>query len=353
MIGSAVVLVLLVAAGVYAFTRPPADTTVSIESPTATPTATPKPTPTPSTVASTLDGELAPVVVATRHPMAIMVENHPEARMQAGLTSANIVYEAITEGGITRFMGVFQTNFPAKVGPVRSARQVFVNFAQEYTPNSAYYGHVGGSVIALGMIKTYNVLDLDQSGIGTKAFQRFPRAGVATEHTMFTFPDKLYQVAIDRKYPTDSTFTSWKFKEDAAASARPDTQNITIPFSSASYDVKFVYDKTTNTYKRFLAGVAHTDANNNQQIAPKNVVVQFVNYTPVQSGSKTVQDVSVIGEGTGKVFMDGKATDVKWKKASMSARTIYTDATTGKEIEFDRGQIWVSLPKIGTAVTVN
>ena len=169
---------------------------------------------------------------------------------------------------------------------------------------------------------------------------------------MFTYPEKLYQVAKDRGYTTETTFTPWKFKEESALSARPDVQNVTIPYSSVTYEAKFVYDKTSNTYRRFMAGTAHNDANTNAQIAPKNVIVQFVNYTSVQSASKTVQAVTVIGEGTAKIFMDGKAIDAKWKRGPGNARTIYSDATTGKEIEFNRGQIWIALPKIGTTVTV-
>ncbi len=347
--GGILILLIIIAGGLYAMNRGEETT-----EPGATPTAepTPTPTPTPTTAASMLNGEIVANELATRHPLAIMIENHPDARPQSGLSDASIVYEAITEGGITRFMGLFAAKLPPKAGPVRSARQVYVDFAKEYTPKSAYYAHVGGSAIALGMIKTDGVLDMDQGGIGTKAFQRIPRAGIATEHTMFTYPDKLYQVAKDRKFPEDSTFTTWKFKDDAAVDARPATQSVTIPFSSASYDVKFVYDKTTNTYNRFLAGIAHNDANTGKQIAPKNVIVQFVNYTPVQSATKIVQDVSVVGEGTAKIVMDGKVVDAKWKRGSGNSRTIYTDATTGAEIQFDRGQIWICLPKIGTTVTV-
>lgn len=349
--GGILILLLVIAGVLYASKGTPDDTAVVTTS-TPKAKATPTPTPTPTTAASMLNGEIVATELAKRHPLAIMIENHPEARPQAGLSQAGVVYEAITEGGITRFMAVYGPVLPAKVGPVRSARQVYVDFASEYTPKSAYYAHVGGSAIALGMIKNNGILDLDQGSIGTKAFERFPRAGVATEHTMFTYPEKLYQVAKDRGYTTDATFTPWKFKDDAALAARPDLQSVTIPFSGATYDTKYVYDKTTNTYNRFMAGTAHNDANTGKQIAPKNIVVQFVNYQSVQSGAKIVQAVTMIGEGTAKIFMDGKAIDAKWKRGSGNARTQYFDTTSSAEIQFNRGQTWVSLPKIGTTLTI-
>jgi hypothetical protein len=302
---------------------------------TPRPTPTPRVTPTPANRESMLDGVIVSNELATRHPLAIMVENSTVSRPQTGLTDASIIYEAIAEGGITRFMAVYGHTLPEKVGPVRSARE-FVDFAEEFTPGTAYYAHVGGAPDALSKIKGDNVYDMDQFGIGTKAFQRFPKAGVATEHTMYTFPSKLYQIAKDRGYRTDSDFRVWKFKDDAAVDTRPENQSITIPFSSKTYEVKYTYDKTTNTYKRAMAGVDHKDAVSGKQIAAR----------------KGRQDVQVIGEGTAKIFRDGKVIEAKWKKPSSPGRTIYTDAASGEEIQFNRGQIWVEITKTGSNVTV-
>jgi hypothetical protein len=319
--------------------------------PTPTPIPSPTPTPTPALSASNLDGMMVPTALATRHPLAIMVENHPDARPQAGLSEASVVYEAITEGGITRFMVVFGHTLPPKVGPVRSARMVFVNFAEEFTPVSAYYAHAGGAANALDYIRNNKFYDVDFSS-GGGAFQRFPKAGVASEHTLFSFPEKLYSLATSKGYKAESDFKSWKFKEDADSVSRPDAQTITIPFSSASYSVKYVYDKTTNSYKRFLGGSEHKDANNSKQYSPKNVVVEFASYETIIAGKKEVQKVGTIGSGTAKIFRDGKAIDAKWSKPTAGGRTIYTDAASGAEIEFNRGQTWVEVPKIGTNIAV-
>jgi hypothetical protein len=348
LIGGLSTLVALVAGGaIYAATR----TTMSISN---TPTvATPiTPTPTPAQAYSKLDGMLVTSEEALRHPLAVMIENHTLARPQSGLGSASIVYESIVEGGITRYMAVFDHTLPEKVGPVRSARTQFIDFAEEFQPVSAYYAHVGGSIEGLAQVKGDNIYDLDQGGIGEKAFHRFPKLGLPTEHTMYGFPTKLYDVAKERGYKTESTVTSWKFKEDEAASTRPDSQTITIPFSSALYEVKYNYDKGSNSYKRVLGGTDHKDVLTGNQLSPRNVIVQFAAYAPAPNSKKGVQMVTLVGEGTAKIFRDGKTIEAKWKKTKKSERTIYTDAASGAEIEFNRGQIWIEVPKTGTTITV-
>lgn len=348
-VGGGIVLLLLVL-GIVAVVLGSNKGETNTPAPTSSPT--PTPTPVPVTQASNLDGLVVATELALRHPLAIMIENTPGVRPQAGLSDASLVYEAITEGGITRFMAVYGHTLPEKAGPVRSARPVFIDFAEEFQPNSAYYAHVGGSEEALGKIKGDGVYDLNQFAIGNKAFQRFPKAGVATEHTMFTFPNKLYEVAKSLGYKTESSFRTWKFKDDADATTRPETQTITVPFSSAAYDVKYVYDKASNTYKRYIAGAAHTDANNNKHISPKNVIVQYVKYETAANSKKGHQNVKVIGEGTAKIFRDGKVVEAKWKKPSSPGRTIYTEAATGDEIPFVRGQTFIELVKTDANVTV-
>lgn len=316
-------------------------------SPTPKPSPSPTPTPTPAEIPSMLDGIVSPTADATRHPMGVMIENTTDARPQAGLSDASIVYEAIAEGGITRYLAVFGRIVPDKVGPVRSARPYYVDWAEEYTPGSAYYVHAGGSPEALGKISGDRVYDLNHS---SKGFQRFPRAGVASEHTLFAFPKTLYDVAKEKGYRTDSDFKPWKFKDDTNITNRPDAQTIIIPFSSKTYEAKFVYDKESNTYKRYLANAEHKDANNSKQLAPKSIIVMFTSYETVDA--KNRQKVTTIGERSGKAFLDGKAIDIKWKKPSSPGRTIFTDAASGKEIEFNRGQIWIAVPKTGTTITV-
>jgi hypothetical protein len=177
-----------------------------------------------------------------RSPLAVMIENHQEARPQSGLSRADIVYEAVAEGGITRFMGVFYCGISyagTLLAPVRSARTYFLNWVLEY---NALYNHVGGAGLcnddtvddrakALCQIDTYKIKDMDQFGISfPTCYRNYDRLDhpVATEHTMVCDSDKLYKLAATRDWTNtdenglawDKNFQQWKFKDDAKPADR-------------------------------------------------------------------------------------------------------------------------------------
>lgn len=310
-----------------------------------------------------------------RRPLAVMIENHQESRPQSGLSNADIVYEAVAEGGITRFMGVFYCGAaaaPVTLAPVRSARIYFLPWVLEY---DALYNHVGGAGLcnddtvddrakALCKIDQWKIKDMDQFGISfPTCYRNYDRLDhpVATEHTMVCFTDKLYKLASERGWTNvDSTgiawnknFEQWKFKDDAKESDRGTVASISFAAwkgYEADYGVKWDYDTTTNSYKRTNGGKPHLDLETKEQLTAKAVVIMF---------SKEVGPLDVhahlyyntIGTGDGLLFEDGKATKIKWSKADKSARTKFLDAATGKELSLVRGQIWVELLPTGTQVT--
>ena len=141
------------------------------------------------TTANPLDGTQVEPSLANRHPLAIVIENPPQARPQIGLDKASIIYEAITEGGITRFLAIFGPRDTSKIGPVRSMRTFFIDWSWEY---KAFLGHVGGNIDALDRIPVEGALDLDQFALGEKAYWREIESGKAIEHTMYSNTDKLY-----------------------------------------------------------------------------------------------------------------------------------------------------------------
>ena len=208
-----------------------------------------------------------------RRPLAIMVENHTESRPQSGLTSADVVYEAVAEGGITRFMALFYCNLgDIQVGPVRSARTYFVDWLSEY---DALYAHVGGAntpgpADALSQIIKYKIKDLNQFSIGFPSFWRdYQRLGhpVATEHTMYSTTQKLWEVGAKRGWTaTDSAgikwdvnFTSWKFKDAKVGAGAVAKIAVNFWESQNGYQVEWNYDSATGTYKRKNGESAHMD----------------------------------------------------------------------------------------------
>ncbi len=295
----------------------------------------------PQLYQSILDGTMVSSDDANRHPLGIMVENHIDARPQSGLSQASIVYEAIAEGGITRFLAVYGPKSATKVGPVRSARTYYVDWIREL---NGYMAHVGGNYDALTMIKTIGILDIDQFA-NPSAYWRDTSQKVSSEHTMYTDTTKLYSIATNKKYPTANTFIPYAFKvEPDPASIIPTAQTISINFGNANYNVVYNYNKTTNSYLRNLAGKPHIDAVNSQQLSAKNIVVQMVNRrSTVTAINEQGYIMDTVGTGVATVFQDGAKIDATWKKDNENSRTRFFNKTTGAEIQFNPGQTWIEV----------
>ncbi|MEX1051787.1 MAG: DUF3048 domain-containing protein [Patescibacteria group bacterium] len=299
----------------------------------------------PVLVPHLLNGVLVEPAIAKRHPVAAMIENSTAARPQVGLTSADVVYEAVSEGGITRFMAVYSQVLPEKAGPVRSARSYFIDWLSEF---DAFYVHAGGSPTALQRIGAYGIKDYPHSNDGTYA--REPMPGVASEHTLFANIAKVFEFGVSKKgWSAETDFTSWKFK-DAEASL-PLGGTVDINFSSASFAVKWTIDKTTNTYIREMAGAAHKDRLSGEQITAKTVIAMTVQRSAnaaYSTGKESEWNMTTIGSGNASIFIDGKQIRGTWNKPSRTERTKFLDEA-GNEITLNRGKIWVEVvPQTGS-----
>lgn len=275
-----------------------------------------------------------------RHPVAAMIENSTAARPQTGLTSADVVYEAVTEGGITRFMGVFSTTLPAKAGPIRSARSYFIDYLSEY---DAFYAHAGGSPTAIERIRQYGIKDYPHS---SDAYWREPRRGVASEHTLFTDISKIFNFGVSKKgWPATAEFKPWLFKDPSTAPAAAAT--VTINFSSGQFNTVWNFDPAKNMYNRTMAGLPHKDAVSGEQISVRTIIAISVPHSanpPYKgTGKESEWSMTTIGEGAAAVYQDGVATAAKWKKPSRTERLRLYDATSGAEIPLNRGKFWVAV----------
>lgn len=303
-------------------------------------------------------------------PLGVMIENHQESRAQSGLSFADTVYEAVAEGGITRFLAIFYCQDADPIGPVRSARTYFVDFVSQYG-TYPLYAHVGGAntpgpADALGQISDYGWTgynDLNQFSIGFPTFWRdYDRMGreVATEHTMYSSTSKLWDYAKeDRKITTkdkngkewDADYTFSAFKDDAKASDRGSNQTIHLEFweDYGDYFVDWKYDPVTNLYNRANGGKIHSDMNNKKQLAAKNVIVLLMKETTANDGYDAGEHLLYGTTGTGKatVYMDGKKTVGTWKKADRESQVIVYD-DKAKPVVYNRGLTWFSvLPTTG------
>lgn len=308
-----------------------------------------------------------------RRPLAVMIENSLDARPTSGLSSADIVYEAIAEGGITRFMGIFYCGVAAgntTFAPVRSARIYYTRIVPEY---DALYNHVGGAGLcndttvderakALCFIQRNKIKDLDQFGLNFKTCHREPnRTGkdVAYEHTMSCFSEELYNTAASRDWTNvdengvawNKNFVPWKFKEDTKTPGT--TSNIKFEFWSnqPNYDVEWQYDPSSNSYKRVNGGQPAMDHETEEQLTAKNVIVQFVKETgPVDEHKHLLYDIT----GTGKMllFQDGNVVSGSWSKSTPASRTKFMDAT-GKEVQLNAGVTWIEWVPAGNEIEYN
>ncbi len=304
----------------------------------------------------------------THRPLGIMIENHTEARPHSGLSFADVVYEAVAEGGITRFMAVYHCQDAGITGPVRSARTYYLDFISEYG-DSPLYAHVGGAntpgpANALGQIEDYGWAgynDLNQFSVGFPTFRRDEaRAGrpVATEHTMYTTTSKLWEVAKDRGLTDvnedgdawDAHFVAYKFKEDASSGSRPSAQTIHIEHwrNQPNFAIDWKYDPASNNYLRNNGGEPHNDRNTKKQITAKNVIVLYLTESRANDGYEGNLHLLYGTKGTGKatIFMDGKQINGTWEKNGRTGRTILT--ANGSEVKFNPGTQWFHiLPTTG------
>lgn len=302
-------------------------------------------------------------------PLGVMIENHQESRPQSGLAFADVVYEAVAEGGITRFLAVYYCQDAGQLGPVRSARTYYLDFISEYG-NYPLYAHVGGAnapgpADALSQINEYgwgSYNDLNQFSIGFPTFWRdYDRLGrtVATEHTMYSTTSKLWDFAAkDRKLTNvdedgvswDEKYVPYSFKEDGGTLGES-AKSIHLEFweGMPDYFLTWKYDSKTNSYLLESGDAPHFDKNTDKQISAKNVVVLVMNQQNANDGYENNVHLLYdnIGSGKAYVYMDGKKITGTWKKSSRTARTLLFDGN-GQAIKFNKGLIWFEvLPDSG------
>ncbi|OGM29100.1 hypothetical protein A2801_03390 [Candidatus Woesebacteria bacterium RIFCSPHIGHO2_01_FULL_41_10] len=333
-----------------------------------------------------------------RRPMGIVIENHLDARPQSGMSRADVIYEAIAEGGITRFLSMFYCGASAEdvtVGPVRSARVYFIDWVAEYS-DAPLFVHFGGAnnicanaedpqcqedgtklpgkvdpkVMALehlidlgwrhsegnaldgGANVSYPAIKRDQYRLGEEP--------AAWEHSAIGSTDLLFRLGIERGFgytgdggAWNKDFDSWIFV-DESPSTNPDATTISFEFWSnkPDYDVSWEYDKDTNAYVRVNGGKPHTDWEyDNEQLTAKNIVIQFIEEEgPVDEELHLYYETE--GSGDAMVFQNGTVVEGTWEKPSESERTKFFDGE-GKEIPFVRGTIWIEGIPIGNEILYN
>lgn len=324
-------LVLIAAAvGAYLFMKPDAQT------------ASKQPAEPPR---SQLTGLEASKEESERPILAVMIENSEASRPQTGLDGAGIVFEAITEGGITRFLALYQTDTPETVGPIRSVRTHFLDWMMGFDASLA---HVGGSPEALEAIKTRDAKDLDETANESSYYRDDTKDA---PHDAFAKTEELRKLQAKLGH-SRSQFDAIPRKADSPAQT-PAASTVSIDYVQTAFQVEFRYDKATNSYVRYLAGEPHVDAATGKPITVKNVVVLI---------AETLDnDVQAIGDGAALVFTDGAVRQATWEQKDYSSRlkifnapdetAAAADTAEPTEAKLNRGDTWISAVRFNGAVT--
>ena len=311
---------------------------------TQVPVPTPPP-PTPAPVAAApLTGLPVSPAAALQHPIAVMVDDHPDARpQQAGFNAASIVWHAPAEGGVPRYMLIFQDGLPSSVGPVRSARQYYIEWAAEW---NAMYVHSGGSPQAIRTLIAKGqgqwVYNADEYRWGGRYLWR--AVGHVAPHNVYSDGAHLRELAVRVGALDEPIEPVWSFGPDAARNLRPDGGSLRVVYLYGT--VTYRYDSVTNRYVRYLdrSTAPQVDVADGQIVAPTNVVILRMAFEPLNDGNPAKHRLEAHNVGTGEAWIatNGRTVKGRWSKASITAPTLLLGAD-GKPIRLTAGQTFVQV----------
>ncbi|RUT30473.1 DUF3048 domain-containing protein [Paenibacillus zeisoli] len=301
----------------------------------------------PSSYISPLTGEPLDAPMQNR-PLAVMINNAPAARPQSGLLSADIVYEVLAEGGITRLVAIFQSaENAAKIGPVRSIRPYLIDLGESY---HGVLVHAGGSTDAYALIQSLHKEDLDEiSNAGAYFWRDKSRKA---PHNLYTSGDKLIAGAQKRGYTLqDSAVPAYTFhKEDDPAVGDP-ASKVEIKFLLDSYHVSYIYNAKTKVYERFIGKKAHKDKDSGTQLSAENVVILGADHQILDKVGRLSVDLN--SGGPAILLQRGRVIHGQWVRKKNDVIRFVKD---GAEVPFYPGKTYFSIvpnsPSFDSHVTI-
>ena len=283
-------------------------------------------------------------------PIAVIIDNLPRARPQSGLQNADLVFETLAEGGVTRLLAVYYHGQASKVGPIRSARPYFIDLASSV---NGVLVHSGGSPEALKYMKnTPGFPHLDEFRYAGSFWRSRERRA---PHNLYSSTDNLRLLSQKARFDSQankiSGFSFGALPEEASTETPENeplmSNEIRIGFPKG-FAVTYVYTPELNAYSRFVAGEAHVDELTNTQLRPKNIVVKFVKTSVIDGQGRL--DMKLTGHGRALVFSGGTVTEALWQRNSVDQLTTFK-TTNGRTVEFFPGQLWIEIVPETTKVT--
>jgi len=289
-------------------------------------------------------------------PIAFMIDNNKNAQPQASLNSTYMVYEIIVEGGESRLMALFKGVTADEVGPIRSARHYFLDYAME---NDVIYAHLGMSPQADAAFKEFNIdhvngQDYDTGKARTSTSLYWRATHKKAPHNAYTNTESILQIAKGRGWRTTSEQESvLNYVVDEVNLETEDAfavNSVKIPYATG-HTVQYIYNEETGRYTRYSKGKKMSDETTGEDITTKNIIITFAeNYTLDDGENKGRQDVVTVGSLDGYYITNGKAIKIKCNKNSRREQTTYVDLN-GNEIQVNDGNTWINICPIDANVT--
>jgi hypothetical protein len=319
--------------------KPAARTTTSAKPGAETTTQAPAAGTAPLTGLPLADG-----AKAARPALVVKIDNAPKARPQVGINQADVVIEEKVEDGVVRLFTIFHSNDSDPVGPVRSARTTDITLAAAL--HHPLFAYSGTNATFQQLVRAAPLVDL-----GPDAFPGgyFRQPGRPAPYNLFSRTATLYSRSTAQSTAPPALF---RFRSSGAAAVGDGTGGVHIEYVGKNITtvVDYGWDAGTGTWPRTQDGTAHKDGAG-VQVAPRNVVVQLVDYVntgQIDRSGAIVPEADLIGDGEAWIFTDGKLVKGKWSKPDAGAVTTYTTAD-GKPVLLTPGQTWVELAPVGSA----
>ncbi len=293
--------------------------------------------------------------VFNNRPIAVMLNNIKQAMPQIGISKADIVYEVLEEGGITRLMGVFKDYKDIQeLGSIRSSRDYYIDLSDAH---DAIYVHCGGSTYAKAMLANRKTENID--GLYVSDFYRSKERAktMVYEHTLMISGEGLTNAISDKGYRTTSDASQpLVFSKDAQITSGTDAQYISVPFSLALDDTPyahsyFEYDAQNSTYLKNHYNTKHIDGQTNEQLSFKNVITLECDQNIIPGDVYNCLEVHFYGEGTGFYACDGKIMPIVWKKASRTENYTLYEADGTTQLLLKPGKTYIGIVPTGTNIT--
>lgn len=271
---------------------------------------------------------------ATQRPLAVMINNAPAARPQSGLSSADIIIEVLAEGGITRFIAIFQSEGGAEtVGPIRSIRPYLIELGESY---DGVLIHAGGSTEAYSILQKQKKQHMDEISNSGPYFWRSKDR--KAPHNLYTSVDKLREGADKKGYSHEFKSPVYKYDEAGSTATGESVKQFGVQYLLDSYKVEYEYDDVSGRYMRVVNGKPDVDQDNGSQLGAANIIV-------VGADHKVLDDVGRISVnldrgGEAMLFQKGKMIRGQWVRKKGDIIRFVQD---GREVNLVPGKTFINI----------